>query len=161
MGATYGALLGSLSSNLSVGPLQAAMALGFALKTSACIVLEPPSVPPSPMVRAGQGWPHPGCLGLDCGNRPVVLEHLGVCFRPQRKIGEEAARETGSGECQSCSRCIQWLQGLPWRWRLMWWRHLSPCIERVSRFPPLYPAGNSDINSPLKIEFLTCFNDKK
>ena len=34
-------------------------------------------------------------------------------------------------------------------------------LERVARIPPLYPAGNSDINSPFEVEFLARFDDNE
>ena len=34
-------------------------------------------------------------------------------------------------------------------------------LEWVFRFPPLYPAGNSGINSPFEVELLTRFDDSK
>ena len=34
-------------------------------------------------------------------------------------------------------------------------------LERVARFPPLYPAGNSDIKPPFKAKFLTRFDVNK
>ena len=34
-------------------------------------------------------------------------------------------------------------------------------FERVSWFPPLYPAGNSDINYLFEVEFLMSFDDNK
>ena len=34
-------------------------------------------------------------------------------------------------------------------------------LERVARLPPLYPAGDSDINFPFEVEFLARFDDNE
>ena len=34
-------------------------------------------------------------------------------------------------------------------------------LERVARLPPLYPAGNSDINSPFEVKFLARFENNE
>ena len=40
--------------------------------------------------------------------------------------------------------------------------HVSDlALERVARFPPLYPAGYSDINSPFEVKSLARFDDNE
>ena len=36
---------------------------------------------------------------------------------------------------------------------------LATFVERVARLPPLYPAGDSDINFPFEIELFARFDD--
>ena len=159
MGATYGALLGSLSSSL-MGVSYKRLRLWDWPQRRRCVLSEPSLTSPSPMVRAGRCWPYLSCyVGLTRGNRPVSLGYSVLSFRLRDKIGEETSRKTGSAEYQSYSRCIY----SGYRGSLgdgdRGGGHIRDLtFERVARFPPLYPTGNSDINSPFEIEFIAWFD---
>ena len=74
-----------------------------------------------------------------------------LSFRPQRKLGKGLEERLDSWNVKSCSRdslrdgdrCGGDIRDL--------------ALERVAQFPPLYAAGDSDINFPFEVELLTRF----
>ena len=150
MGATYGALLRSLSSSFIGGLLQAATALGLATKTSVYSF----RISISASFSDGESWPMLASSRLFCrvrGSRPVAPGYLVLSSCPSVRLTKELQETLDPRNAiffhtvySGCSDSL--------RDRDRCGGHIRDhAFKRVARFPPLYPAGNSHINSPLEV----------